>query len=159
MLNEYGCWEIEYYTTSLSEEEMEKSRTRAERVAYADEVPPELLKHIRAVRNQELFRLRRGMAMVSSATTYEYTLIRKHRPKSYAGPDLRFKAFMEPEYTYDWGKYPPVVYEDLGLPVDENLMFTYIPGGIRFVCYTDETPEEFLPMIKKFPNVEFRKSR
>lgn len=159
MLSMEGCWEIEYYTTPLSEEEMKKSRTEAERVAYADEVPPELLKHIRAVRNQKLARLRCGLDYVSSVSTYEYTLIRKHRPKNYTGPDLRFKAFMELEYTYDWKKYPPVMYEDLGLPVDEELMFAGIPGGIKFICYLDETPEEFLPMIKKFPNVEFRKNR
>lgn len=159
MLSEYGCWEIEYYTTQLSEEEMEKDLIEPERVVYADEVPPKLLKHIRAVRNQELARLRKGIVQISSVTTYEYTRIRKHRPKNYTGPDLRFKAFMELEYTNDWEKYPPVMYEDLGLPVDEELMFAGIPGGIKFICYLDETPEEFLPMIKKFPNVEFRTGR
>ena len=156
MLTEFACWEVDYYTTPLAEEEKEKSTTGAEQVAYADEVPPGILKHIRAVRNYELTKRRKSLAGYSSATTYEYTLIRKKRPKSYTGPDLRFKAFMEVEYTDDWKKYPGVLYEDIGIPVCENNIFSGIPGGIRFVCYTDETPMEFMPLIKKFPNVEFR---
>ena len=157
MLSMYGCWEIEYYTTPLSEEEIKNSSTGAKRVCYADEVPPQLLNRIRAVRNQELARLRKGIAQISSAETYEHTLIRRHRPKNYTGPDLRFKAFMDVEYTDDWEKYPPVPYEDVGLPVDEDLWFKAIPGGIKFVCYPNETPEEYLSVIRKFSNVEFRK--
>ena len=156
MLSMYGCWEIEYYTTPLSGEEMNNSSTGAKRVCYADEVPPMLLNHIRSVRNYELARRRKGIVEISSAETYEHTLIRRHRPKSYAGPDLRFKAFMEVEYTDDWEIYPPVPYGDVGLPVDDEALFQAIPGGVKFVCYPDKTPAEYLSVIRKFPNVEFR---
>lgn len=162
MMSMTGIWEIEYYTVPLSEEEQSQSKTWAERVAFADETPKKLLGHIRAVREYTLARRRKGIICVSTAETYEHTLIRRHRPKGYNGPDLRYKAFMEPEYVDDLEKYPPVSLEDIGVSfAQSNLEFLsgIIPGGVKFVCFLDETPEEFLPIIRKFPNVEFKASR
>ena len=162
MMSMTGIWEIEYYTVPLSDEEQARSATGAERVAFADETPKKLLGHIRAVREYELALRRKVMAGWSSVETYEHTLIRRHRPKGYNGPDLRYKAFMEPVYVDDWEKYPPVSLEDIGVPFAQSgfvLNPAIIPCGVKFVCFLDETPEEFLPIIRKFPNVEFKASR
>ena len=159
MLSEYGFWELCSYTTPLAEEEQRKSKTGAERIAYADETPKGVLSRIRSVRNYKLSQIRKRMIIYSSAETYEFTLIRKHRSKRYAGPDLRYRAFMEPVYDGDWEKYPPISCDKLGVQFCEDSHLHYIPGGVKFICYLDETPEEFLPVIKKFPNVEFKEIR
>ena len=157
MLSKYAFWELCSYTTPLSEEDRQKSTTWAERVAFADETPRGVLNHIRAVRNYKLSQLRKGMMSLSSAETYGFTLIRKHRSKEYEdGHDRRYRAFMEPVYDGDWEKYPAFRYEDFGIT---GMYFDHNPAGLKFICYLDETPEEFLPMINKFLNVEFKESR
>lgn len=159
MLSEYGFWVLCSYTTSLSEEEQCKSKTGADRVAYADETPKGILSRIRSVRNYKLSQIRKGVIIDSSAETYEFTLIRKHRSKRYAGPDLRYRAFMEPVYDGDCKKYPGVRCAEIGVPYIADFCKDRICPGVKFICYLDETPVEFLSIIKKFPNVEFKKSR